>query len=197
MGQFKRAFDLFELTSSADLSIIERDGRIAGLSDCTGVGRVCTYGRMISSLGYGGRDQGVRVEASGDRVAFRGTVTNGTGANNSDENDAKSFSGRLSFDATDMVTVSGQFGVHDYVEDGSDEYANAWGIDAQYGGMRGRAPGSGVTHRRRQLEESGRWWDRIDLHGLAGGRQPLYATRWRKHRRLGTAASGEPGRPRH
>ena len=38
MGQFKRAFDLFELSSSTDLSLIERDGRIEGVGNCAGVG---------------------------------------------------------------------------------------------------------------------------------------------------------------
>ena len=40
MGQFKRAFDLFELSSSTDLSVIERDGRIEGVSGCTVKSRV-------------------------------------------------------------------------------------------------------------------------------------------------------------
>lgn len=136
VGQFKRAFDLFELASSTDLSIIERDGRIDGLNACSGVGRVCTYGRFTSSLELGGRDQGVRVGVGSGRVSFLGSITNGTGANESDENDQKSFSGRVSFDATEMVTVSGQFAAHDFVNDGEDEVAGAWGLDVQYGGFR-------------------------------------------------------------
>lgn len=133
VGQFKRAFDLFELESSTEFSVIERDGRIAGLSTCPGVGRGCTYGRFVSALELGGRDQGIRVEADAGRFSFMGTWTNGTGANTRDENDEKSISGRLTFAATDRLAISGQFGRHDYLQAGDTEYANAWSVDAMYG----------------------------------------------------------------
>jgi hypothetical protein len=86
MGQFKRAFDLFMLSSSNDLSIIERDARIEGSSSCPGVGGACSYGRLTEKLGFAGRDQGVKLDVSGDRVALQVTATNGTGINTSDEN---------------------------------------------------------------------------------------------------------------
>jgi hypothetical protein len=136
MGQFKRAFDLFELASSTELSIIERDGRVAGVSTCAGVGRVCSYGRFISSLALGGRDQGVRVETGIGPVSVLASVTNGTGANASDENDQKSLSGRVTFQATDDIALSAQFARHDFVNGLEDEYANGWGLDAEYGGFR-------------------------------------------------------------
>jgi hypothetical protein len=136
MGQFKRAFDLFELSSSTELSIIERDGRVAGVSACTGVGRVCSYGRFISRLALGGRDQGVRVETGFGQFSFLGTITNGAGANSSDENDQKSLSGRLTFQATDDIAVSAQFARHDFVNGLEDDYANAWAVDGEYGGFR-------------------------------------------------------------
>ncbi len=64
-------------------------------------------------------------------------MTNGTGINTSDENDAKSYAGRLSFDVSDLITVSGQVGVHDYL-DPNDEtaYAPAFGADVEIGGWR-------------------------------------------------------------
>jgi hypothetical protein len=137
MGQFKRAFDLFELASSTDLSIIERDARVEGVNSCTGVGGACSYSRLTEKLGFAGRDQGVRLEVSGDRVSFLGSATNGTGINKSDENDAKSYSGRLSVEAHDDVTISGQVAVHDYLdEDNENVYAPAWGADIEVGGWR-------------------------------------------------------------
>ena len=137
MGQFKRAFDLFELSSSTDLSLIERDGRVEGVNSCAGVGGACSYSRLTEKLGFAGRDQGVKVELSGDRVSFQGTATNGTGINTSDENDAKSYSGRLSVEASDNVTISGQVAVHDYLdEDNENVYAPAWGADVQVGSWR-------------------------------------------------------------
>lgn len=137
MGQFKRAFDLFELTSSTDLSLIERDGRVGGVSGCSGVGGVCSYSRFTEKLGFADRDTGIRVVGSSGKVEYEVTATNGTGANESDENDAKSFSGRLSVEVAEGLTLSGQVAVHDYL-DANDEtdHANAWSADVQYGGFR-------------------------------------------------------------
>lgn len=137
LGQLKRAFDLFELSSSTDLSIIERDGRVEGVSGCTGVSGACSYSRLTEKLGFAGRDQGIRIEASGESISFQATMTNGTGANVSDDNDSKSYSGRLTFAATANIKVSGQYGVHDYVAAaGANEYAGAWGADIEVGGWR-------------------------------------------------------------
>lgn len=159
VGQFKRGFDLFELASSTDLSLIERDGRVEGVGGCAGVGGACSYSRLTEKLGFAGRDQGLRFEISGEKVSFLGTVTNGTGINVADENDAKSWSGRLSVEATEDLSVSGQFALHDWV-DGADEdqYAPAWGVDAQYGGWRdGLLVQAGVT--------SGDNWQSLDGAG--------------------------------
>lgn len=137
MGQFKRGFDLFELSSSTDLSIIERDGRVEGVGGCAGVGGACSYSRLTEKLDFAGRDQGLRLEASRGAVGFVATLTNGTGINVADENDAKSFSGRVTFDVVPGVTLGGQVGVHDYVDPG-DENASAvaWAADVEFGGWR-------------------------------------------------------------
>lgn len=136
MGQFKRAFDIFELSSSTDLSLIERDGRVGGVSYCAGVGGVCSYSRLTEKLGFADRDQGLRVAGGQGRVDYEVTLTNGTGANESEENDAKSYSGRVSLAATDKVTVSGQVALHDYAVDTDNQYASAFGADVQYGSWR-------------------------------------------------------------
>lgn len=137
IGQFKRAYDLFEMSSSTDLSVIERDGRVEGLSDCAGVGSVCSYSRLTEALGFAGRDQGVRLDGSSGRIGYQATITNGTGVNVADENDAKSFSGRVTVAASDGVRLSGQVALHDYV-DTSDEnrFARGWGADLEVGGWR-------------------------------------------------------------
>lgn len=137
VGQFKRSFDVFELDSSTDLSIIERDGRIPGFSACTGVGSVCSYGRLTEALDYAGRDTGVRIDGTSGTFMYEATVTNGTGVGVSDENDGKSFSGRAGVAASDDLTVSANLGVHDYIAPGGDtEQAFAWGADAQWGTWR-------------------------------------------------------------
>ena len=137
MGQFKRSFDLFELASSTDLSLVERDGRVEGVSSCTGVGGTCSYSRLTEKLGFAGRDQGVKIEYSSGAVTFQASATNGTGINVSDENDSKSYAGRISFGAGENVTISGQFGVHDYIDASDDNaYAPAWGADIDFGSWR-------------------------------------------------------------
>ena len=137
MGQFKRAFDLFELASSTDLSLIERDGRVAGVSSCSGVGGVCSYSRFTEKLGFSDRDQGIRVQGEQGTVAYEVTMTNGTGANEPEENGGKSYSGRLSVELSPGVTVSGQYALHDYMKPGDDNsLAAAWSADLQVGTWR-------------------------------------------------------------
>jgi hypothetical protein len=137
VGQFKRSFDLFELASSTDLSVVERTGAISGFSQCTGVGSVCSLSRLTEALDYAGRDAGVRVEGGSGTVGYQFTVTNGTGVGVSDENDGKSLSGRASVAASENVTVSANLGLHDYVRPLAEtEHAFAWGGDVQYGTWR-------------------------------------------------------------
>ena len=137
VGQFKRAFDLFEQSSSTDLSIIERDARIEGLSSCTGVLGVCSYSQFTQNLLYSERDQGIKIDGTSGRLSYQATLTNGTGINVADENDTKSFSGRLTFAASDNVSFSGQLGVHDYVNPDQDNARGvAWSADVEVGTWR-------------------------------------------------------------
>lgn len=137
MGQFKRAFDLFELSSSTDLSIIERDGRVEGAGSCAGVGGLCTYSRLTEKLEFSDRDRGLRVDGSRGRVEYEVSLTNGAGANTSDEEDGKSYSGRLAVEIADGVTLGGQLGVHDYVGPADESrHASAWAADVQVGSWR-------------------------------------------------------------
>ncbi|MBT4188112.1 MAG: hypothetical protein HOE14_12945 [Gemmatimonadales bacterium] len=70
-------------------------------------------------------------------VARYDTLSNGTGINVSDENDAKSVSGRISVEASEKVTISGNLAAHDY-RNASDEndFALGWAADVQVGGWR-------------------------------------------------------------
>ncbi len=137
MGQFKRPFDVFELASSTDLSLIERDGRVGGVNTCAGVGSVCSYSRLVERLGYGDRDIGVRAGGARGSVAYEISITNGAGQNTADENDAKSFSGRVTVKAGPKLTVGANAALHDYVDPvKKDAHAGAWGVDAQVGTWR-------------------------------------------------------------
>lgn len=136
VGQFKRAFDVFELPNPSQTPEIERDGRIEGYSACTGVGSVCSYSRLTEALGFAGRDIGVRLDGTSGRVTYIASFTNGTGINTPDENDAKSFSGRVAYRVNDEVVLSGQMAVHDYVDADGNQSALGFGGDVEVGGWR-------------------------------------------------------------
>lgn len=140
MGQFKRAFDIFELDSSTDIVVVERTGRIDGLRGCGGLDGPCTLSRFTEKLGYSDRDIGVKVDGSlAERVSYMATLTNGTGTSGSDENSGKSLAARLSLGLTDRVTLSGNVSRHDYRDpndNGNTNAATAFGVDLEVGGFR-------------------------------------------------------------
>ncbi len=136
IGQFKRPFDLFELTSSTQILVVERAGGIRGVNACTGPGGVCALSRFTEKLQYSDRDIGVMVEGSdpSDRFGYAASVTNGTGQNRVDENGAKSFTGRLTFSPLDDVAIGANLALHDYVDPATrNEYATAFGGDVEIG----------------------------------------------------------------
>ncbi len=135
-GQFKRAFDLFELPSPVDLPEIERDGGIEGFSPCPVVGSICSHSRLTEALSYAGRDIGVRVAGTSGSLSYMATLTNGPGLNSSDENDRKSASARATLAVNDNVRVSGQLALHDYVAPDGNANALAFGGDVEVGTWR-------------------------------------------------------------
>ena len=138
MGQFKRAFDIFELNSSTDIVVVERTGRMDGVEGCAGPGGLCTLSRFTEKLGYSDRDIGVKVDGSlGERVSYMATVTNGTGTSGSDENSRKSLAGRVSLRLAEGLVLSGNVSRHDYMdENDATEAATAFGGDLEIGGFR-------------------------------------------------------------
>ncbi len=118
--------------------MVEREGDIRGVSDCPGVGGLCSYGQFTQGLGFADRDIGVMLDGRDDADRFRYSVavTNGAGDNAAEENDAKSVSARLEFAAAPDLTVGANLGLHDYVDAGSgeDEHAFAFAGDVDWGG---------------------------------------------------------------
>lgn len=72
LGKTKRRFDLFELTSSTQMLVVERDGEIRGAD-------VVSLSSLSEDLGYSDRDLGVFVMAhdGSDRYTVEAAVTNG------------------------------------------------------------------------------------------------------------------------
>lgn len=141
VGQFKRAFDNFELTSSADILVTERDGDVRGAFDCAGVGGVCSYSRFSEKLQLSSLDVGLLLqgELGEGRVAYLFTATNGAGPNTREENSAKSFSGRLEWFPVAGVKLGANLGLHDYPNPlvGEDRYAPSTAVDLEIGDFSG------------------------------------------------------------
>lgn len=153
VGQFKRAFDLFELDSSTDIVIVERTGRIDGVDGCAGPGGTCAFSRFTEKLAYSDRDIGLKADGSlGERLSYAATLTNGTGTGGSDENSGKSLAGRVSVRLAKGVVVSANVSRHDFVcEAGDTRAATAFGGDLDVGRFR-----SG-THWQVGLVGGGNW----------------------------------------
>lgn len=137
MGQFKRPFDLFQLTSTTRMLVIERMGGVRGVDTCAGPGGICSFSRLTDRLEYADRDIGLMLDGTGSagKLRYMASLTNGAGANSSEENDAKSFSGRLEFAPIRDLTVSGNVGLHDFRNEleGDDDHAVAFGGDLEWG----------------------------------------------------------------
>jgi hypothetical protein len=137
VGQFKRPFDLFDLSSSTDLSIIERDGRVEGVDNCPGVGGVCSHTGILEDLLFAGRDQGVMVEGEAGQLSYAAMLSNGQGNNVADVNDGKSFSARVMVAVNEDFRIGGKLGVHDYLDPTTaTQQAVAYGLDAEWGDWR-------------------------------------------------------------
>jgi hypothetical protein len=137
LGQFKRPFDVFALTSSTQILVIERSGLVPGVNTCGGGILICSYGVLSGGLRYSSRDLGAMIDGSlgSSRVRYAFAVTNGAGIKRREENGTKSFTGRLAVSLPGNLAVSGQIGVHDFINDVREinDYASAWALDADWG----------------------------------------------------------------
>jgi hypothetical protein len=139
-GQFKRAFSGFELASSTDLPLIEREATIAGIDDCAGVHGVCSFSRLAEQLQFDNRDLGLRAEGTlGSKVVYVASLTGGEGQNVADVNSGKSPSAKIGFKVTPKLTISALAAAHDFRPVStidSTEYAPAYGGEVEWGTWR-------------------------------------------------------------
>jgi len=189
MGQFKRPFDRFELTSSSQILVIERTGFVRGADSCAGVGAVCSYSRLTERLGFADRDVGIGFGGTiAGHWVWSASVTNGqifedivtfSGLTDTTDvfSDGKSFGGRLEYRASNLrigANVSG----HDYantVRLEQVDYGFGYGADLDWGSYDG--PGwhfkAGIT--------AGDNWRNLDNVGNPSNfwtTQGIVAYRW-------------------
>lgn len=138
MGQFKKPFGLFELTSNTRILTIERTVRIRGLEDLVGVPGEAQY--LLDESGYLGRQVGVMVHGTTGGVGYAAGVFNGEGANQPDELGSKAYAGRVTFEPVEgPLVVGGAVSVQPtgaFDADGDEVYATAFAVDAEWGGFR-------------------------------------------------------------
>jgi len=136
-GQFKRPFDLFEFTSSSLIPVIERGGNIRGFDSCAGVGGLCSYSHMAVALQYSQLDIGVLLDGAfaDSRGTYGVALTNGTGRNRVDDNDAKSVSARITWAFAPNLVFSANVSSHDYADSvrSGTRYATATALDVEWG----------------------------------------------------------------
>jgi hypothetical protein len=172
MGQFKRPFDLFELTSSTQILVIERTGVVRAADSCAGVGSICSYSRLTEKLGYADRDVGLMIGGViADNWVWSASVTNGTifedvvrfiSANDTTEvfSEGKSFGGRLEYRG-DNLRVGANAAAHDFanaVKLDEVDYGIAYGADVEWGNYTsGLHLQAGVT--------AGDNWKNLDANG--------------------------------
>jgi hypothetical protein len=161
-GQFKRAFDLFELTASSQILVVERDGNVRGVIPCAGIGGVCSYSRFSEKLQLSSLDVGVLVdgELAGGRLGYLVSVTNGSGPNTREDNDAKSVAGRVEWLPRADLRLGANASVHDYSNPVTltDAHAPSVSFDVEVGNFeQGLHVQAGVL--------SGRNWMNLDDDG--------------------------------
>jgi hypothetical protein len=198
-GQFKRAFDNFELTSSSEILVVERDGDVRGAFHCAGVGAVCSYSRFSEKLSFSSLDVGMLLqgESADGRLGYLLTATNGTGPNTREENSAKSFSGRVEWRAAPGVKVGANAAVHDYVNGvtGEDAYAPATALDVEVGDFDGGfhlQAGVMTGENWRNLDATGNESRFVSWQGIATYRIPTDGHRIRAVEPVGRVSWGDP-----
>lgn len=131
MGQEKRPFSRYELTSSNNLPSIERGAgrglQAAGSNDIFG-----SQGFLSHDVGASARLEH-KLDGSGRVVSVVAGVYNGRGESVQDNNNAKSFGARINVDAWKKLSIGGSFFSHDQVVGSDSAFRNkAFGIDAQW-----------------------------------------------------------------
>lgn len=137
VGQSKRPFSRWELTSANNLPVIER-----------GAGRGLPGGAANDLFGRNGflsQDLGTSVIVEGGLATFQAGVYNGQGESFDDVNSAKSYGVRATIDPLAKLSLGASYFSHDAIvtpaagAPDSSFRNDAWGIDGQWG--RTGAPG--------------------------------------------------------
>lgn len=131
MGQEKRPYSRYELTSSNNLPSIER-GAGRGLVAAGSNDLFAAAGFLSHDVGASARVEH-KLDTTGRMVSVVAGVYNGRGESLQDNNNAKSFGLRANVDAYQKLSIGGSFFSHDQIVGTDSAFRNkAWGVDAQW-----------------------------------------------------------------
>jgi len=156
MGQFKKPFSQIFLTSSTEVSAIERGQRIRGLyeylalrdeaasgpavlSVLRGVPLMAEEHDLLDMQGYLGYEMGASVHGVVGAFDYDAGIFNGSGPDRRDENDGKSLAGRLRWRAPTAtpLAVSGAASYHEMALTTTSEVeGTAWMLDFEVGAFK-------------------------------------------------------------
>ncbi len=133
-GQFKKPTDVFQLTSSSILPVIERTGFVRGVDSCAGVG-FCSFTFFSGGLLYADRDIGVMIDGKLGIFDYGFSATNGEGVFAKEDNGEQAFNGRVAVRAAKDLKIGVNASQLDYANDttGQVDYGSAYGADVDWG----------------------------------------------------------------
>lgn len=151
-GQVKKPFNAMFLTSSSRFPVIERGVRIRGLGaalseagavdELRGEPLIGEHFTLVEGQRYSMYEMGVQLEASRGPVGVVLGAYNGTGPDLRDENDSKSFAGRMTWrvPASGPLAVSAAWSHRELnwptAVSTTTESGNAFAVDVELGGFR-------------------------------------------------------------
>ena len=138
MGQYKKPFSLWELTSDTENMVIERANRIMGSENSYSTNNV-----IVKDGGYASRDIGVQVHGTAGKVDYAVGAFNGNGSHVAGDNESgKTIGGRLVVDVREDLAIGAAVSnrmINDYQTISgndttvSDENFQAFEVDLDHG----------------------------------------------------------------
>jgi len=176
-GQFKKPTDVFQLTTSSILPVIERTGFVRGVDSCAGVG-FCSFTFFSSGLLYSDRDIGVMIDGKIGIFDYAASATNGEGVWTKEDNGEKAFNGRVVVRAAKDLKIGAHAVQLDFANDstGQVDYGSAYGADVDWGNYdRGLHVITGVMGGTnwRNLDAQGRTSDFVTAQAIMSYKAPV------------------------
>jgi len=195
-GQFKKPTDVFQLTTSSLLPVIERTGFVRGVDSCAGVG-FCSFTFFSGGLLYADRDIGVMIDGKLGVFDYGFSATNGEGVFAKEDNGEKAFNGRVVVRAAKDLKIGAHAVQLDFANDttGQVDYGTAYGADVDWGnydhGLHVIAGVMGGTNWR-NLDAQGRTSDFVTAQAILSYKAPVKGKYISSVEPIGRVSWGDP-----